>query len=1047
DSVFLLLDADGDGVAESRKEFATGFNNIQALAWHGRDLWVANAPDLTLVRDLDGDDLADEYVRIYTDLGNIEHGLHGLNWGPDGRLYMSKGNSKGLSIPGRIAPKPFRDLWGMDAPPGSPDHPTPQRFSAESYRPAYHNPNDDWGREGGVLRCDDMGRNLEIVARGFRNPWDITFDDQFNWLGTDNDQNEGDRIITPFFGAHFGWSHSWSSSWTGENNAPTAPINGPVFQGSGTGIVFYDEPQFPVDYRGVFFINDWLQKTMLVYRPTWNGALMRPEGEKLETFIRGGDALFRPTDLEVGPDGALYCLGWGRSYGVVWDDGEMANEGRVFRIRAQNAAAVFDPLPRNTPNTDWSFDELLLDLDSSIPARRVNAQDEIVRRGHSAKPDLVNALTNRARLTDRQLTWAGWALGRIDTDDESIDEFFSSQSVGDKQSIDQRLQAIRILAYRAARSKRNDPLVILAALLLENEDPRIRFETIKGMWQAGCQNTPILLLPLLAKETDRLSFYVAWRALADLLSPSALKLLLGDRRVGVRRAALLALLDTNALKQTEVEAMTTDEDETVKDIANLWIQKTSSGVSQSIVKGRPLVMDSIELLADSTDLAAVATALKKANREAGEKLFFQPSGVGCFNCHRVGSRGANIGPDLSTIGDRTNAEHIIQSILSPNAVITEGYRQHTVETNSGDFYGALLEETDYLLTLSQADGEKVRIAKKDIILHRTEAGSVMPSYAQVLSPQQVADITVWLLGQRSDSADSPGSKGGLTWRLESDRLIIENSGKPVTDFVFRDEAILRPYFSSVHTQDGIQVTRNHPPVEGTDRTDHSSMHPGIWIAFGDINGRDFWRNKATIRHNRFLGNPRVVDNGLVFATESNLIADGGAPMAQLESRINLSIVTNGYLLSWDARFRALDRDIVFGDQEEMGFGIRVATPLTEIKGGTIRAENGLTSAGQTWGGIFDWCDYSGEVDGRRIGIAVMTHPGNFRASWFHNRNYGLMLANPFGRNAFTKAEKSSVTVGTGNSLRLRWAAFIHSSALDSQPGIEAVYRNYAEDAR
>ena len=58
DSVVMVLDTDGDGRADRTQEFATGFNAIQGLAWHGRELWIANAPDLTVVRDLDGDDEA-----------------------------------------------------------------------------------------------------------------------------------------------------------------------------------------------------------------------------------------------------------------------------------------------------------------------------------------------------------------------------------------------------------------------------------------------------------------------------------------------------------------------------------------------------------------------------------------------------------------------------------------------------------------------------------------------------------------------------------------------------------------------------------------------------------------------------------------------------------------------------------------------------------------------------------------------------------------------------------------------------------------------------
>jgi putative membrane-bound dehydrogenase-like protein len=269
DSVYVLIDSNHDGVADQAKEFAKGFNSVQGLAWRGNDLYVANSPELTVVRDLDGDDEADEYVVVYTDLGNREHALHGLNWAPDGKLYMSKGNSKGHNQPektGYVAPKPFRVLWDVEHPAGAPDAYPPKLYTKDTYRKTYHHWDDDWGREGGVLRCDPMGENLEIVSRGLRNPWDIAMDASFHWLGTDNDQSQGDRFVMPFYGAHFGWGHPYSSHWSGEENLPTVPVSGPMFPGSGAGIIYYDHENFPPEYRQVFILNDWLDGTF-IYRP------------------------------------------------------------------------------------------------------------------------------------------------------------------------------------------------------------------------------------------------------------------------------------------------------------------------------------------------------------------------------------------------------------------------------------------------------------------------------------------------------------------------------------------------------------------------------------------------------------------------------------------------------------------------------------------------------------------------------------------------------------------------------------------------------------
>lgn len=265
---------------------------------------------------------------------------------------------------------------------------------------------------------------------------------------------------------------------------------------------------------------------------------------------------------------------------------------------------------------------------------------------------------------------------------------------------------------------------------------------------------------------------------------------------------------------------------------------------------------------------------------------------------------------------------------------------------------------------------------------------------------------------------------------KSDSLAITRNSQPVATYVFRDDKVLRPHFKGLHAPGGIQVTRNHPPVAGQDATDHDTMHPGMWLAFGDVSGHDFWRNKAIIKHERFIKPPAVRDGLLTFATENTLQTANGQTICQQTSRITLAARPCGYLLIWDATFQSSERDFIFGDQEEMGLGVRVATAITQKNGGLIRNSDGMESAKATWGTTADWCDYSGVIAGRRAGILLMPDPGNFRPSWFHNRDYGLMVANPFGRNAFTKGKKSAVTVKKGEPFRLRFGVLLHATSTD-----------------
>lgn len=253
----------------------------------------------------------------------------------------------------------------------------------------------------------------------------------------------------------------------------------------------------------------------------------------------------------------------------------------------------------------------------------------------------------------------------------------------------------------------------------------------------------------------------------------------------------------------------------------------------------------------------------------------------------------------------------------------------------------------------------------------------------------------------------------------------------VLRYVYRDDQIARPYFCDVHTPGGVQVTRHHPPQEG-DLQDHATYHPGIWLAFGDLSGADSWRGKAAVEHVEFLVQPAQANGALTF-TVRNRYWNAAHDAALCDEVCQYFLIRghDSYLLTVDSQFSS-NREFVFGDQEEMGLGVRLATPLVEKTGtgACITDSDFRTTARSVWGHASDWCDYSGVVDKQNVGVTLLSHPENFRKPWWHARDYGLLVANPFGQRAFTGGDASAITVEPGAVFRLRYGVVIH----DGRPG-------------
>jgi hypothetical protein len=319
-----------------------------------------------------------------------------------------------------------------------------------------------------------------------------------------------------------------------------------------------------------------------------------------------------------------------------------------------------------------------------------------------------------------------------------------------------------------------------------------------------------------------------------------------------------------------------------------------------------------------------------------------------------------------------------------------------------------------------------------------------------------AFIVAMALTAQSLAADPPK----VELNKQPGQVEITVGGKPFATYVYADPKISRPYFAHVHSPTGQQVTRNHPPVAGQDKMDHPEFHPGIWLAFGDIGGNDYWRLKAPVKHVEFVegsggdgnGNDDK-DGGASFAVRNQYLSatDPAKVVCEEVGRYRVVPTKFGTFLLWDSTFTS-PQEFTFGDQEEMGLGIRVATPLRVEAGdgsippgnGTMTDADGRKNGEQIGGQASNWCDYSGTIDGQRVGMAIFPGPGNFRPSWFHARDYGFLAANPFGRAAFKHGEPSQVVVKPGEEFRLRYGIFIHADKSNQPIDLNAAYQGYTQ---
>lgn len=261
----------------------------------------------------------------------------------------------------------------------------------------------------------------------------------------------------------------------------------------------------------------------------------------------------------------------------------------------------------------------------------------------------------------------------------------------------------------------------------------------------------------------------------------------------------------------------------------------------------------------------------------------------------------------------------------------------------------------------------------------------------------------------------------------ADTVHIEIDGKPFSDFFFGPDAP-KPYLHPLRSAAGTIVTRRFPmeKVEGETTTDQHQR--SVWLAYSSVNGFDFWQNEFSYR-NKLAGKVstvRVETAGDRLRGVFRWLSPASEAMLEESREMTFRETSALRIVDLDITLKALV-DTKFGDSKDGAFGIRLAEPLIEKNGGAIASSEGGHGMKETWGKPAAWVDYSGVLNGEKVGVALFNHPSSFHyPTRWHVRDYGLLAANPFGSKAFDpQAPDGSFTLPRGESIRLRYRIVVH----------------------